>query len=74
MIVQQQLKRFNDARQQYREIWVLLESEDQTVLDKKIRDLKENPGKDVINVYSNKDVKRGWDVKVTDVALEAWIR
>jgi hypothetical protein len=34
-----------------------------------MRDLKENPTKDVLSVYMNKDVKGGWDVKVLDSTL-----
>ena len=43
----------------------MLESENQGVIDKKMRELKENPTKDVINVYLSRDVKSAWDVKVT---------
>lgn len=43
-------------------------------MDKKMRDLKENPTKEVLNVYMNKDIKGGWDVKVLDTALEVWIK
>jgi hypothetical protein len=43
----------------------LFESENRGALDKKMRELKENPTKDVINVYLSRDFKSAWDVKVT---------
>ena len=43
----------------------MLESDNQAVLDKKMRELKENPNKDVVSVYTSRDIKSAWDVKVT---------
>jgi hypothetical protein len=30
-----------------------------------MRELKENPTKDVVSVYTSRDIKSAWDVKVT---------
>lgn len=52
---------------------MLLESDNETLLDKKIRDLKENQDKDIVNIYKSRDVPGAWDIKLSEAAVQKWL-
>lgn len=48
-------------------------SNDQTALDKKIMEFKDNQHPDISQIYMSKEIKGGWDLRVRKQLAEKWI-
>lgn len=48
---------------------MLLESDNETLLDKKIRDFRETQDKDIVNIYKSRDVPGAWDIRLRESAV-----
>jgi len=53
---------------------VLLESEDKQVLERKVRDFKDEENKNIISIYRNKEIEGSWDFKVKEDLIRVWIK
>ena len=53
---------------------MLLESEDKQVLERKVRDFKDEENKNIISIYRNKEIEGSWDFKVKEDLIRIWIK
>jgi len=53
---------------------VLLESADKQVLERKVRDFKDEENKNIISIYRNKEIEGSWDFKVKEDLIRVWIK
>ena len=53
---------------------MLLESADKQVLERKVRDFKDEENKNIISIYRNKEIEGSWDFKVKEDLIRVWIK
>ena len=53
---------------------MLLESADKQVLERKVRDFKDEENKNIISIYRNKEIEGSWDFKVKEELIRVWIK